>query len=468
MATTETITTTVEPLADNKVKLHVVVPVAVFDSALDVAFRKLAREVRIPGFRPGKAPRRLLEARFGPEVARETALRDGIPGYYSEAVESEAIDVIDVPKIDITAGEDEGPVEFDAVVEVRPSVKINGYDALRVEIDNPAPTEEAIDEQVEQLRIRFASLEDSDEPIEAGSFATLDIVGEVDGEEAPGLSVEDFLYEVGSGAVVPELDEALNGCRSGEEVAFDAELPERFGPNEGTEATFSVTVKETKRRVLPELDAEFVAEASEFETVEDLRADIAKRIELMGKIQASMALREKVLISVGDLVHVDAPEALVNQEMERRLNDLAVRLEAQGATIPQYLQATGQDQQVFADDLRAGCTQAVKADLALRSVVEQEGIEATDSELDEEIVRLAERLREKPAKVRKDLVKRGVTEAVRSDIARGKALEFLIEHATAVDSDGNVLDLTLPDPDPDAKSEPVASPIPASTEESEA
>jgi len=248
------------------------------DSALDVAFRKLAREVRIPGFRPGKAPRRLLEARFGPEVARETALRDGIPGYYSEAVESEAIDVIDVPKIDITAGEDEGPVEFDAVVEVRPSVKINGYDALRVEIDNPAPTEEAIDEQVEQLRIRFASLEDSDEPIEAGSFATLDIVGEVDGEEAPGLSVEDFLYEVGSGAVVPELDEALNGCRSGEEVAFDAELPERFGPNEGTEATFSVTVKETKRRVLPELDAEFVAEASEFETVEDLRADIAKRI----------------------------------------------------------------------------------------------------------------------------------------------------------------------------------------------
>lgn len=447
MASTDTITTTVEPLEDNKVKLHVTVPVPVFDKALDAAFKKLAREVRIPGFRPGKAPRRLLEARFGPDVARDTALRDSIPGFYAEAVESESIDVIDMPKIDITAGEEEGPVEFDAVVEVRPTVKINGYDVLRVEIDNPAATDEAIDAQIEQLRLRFATLEDSDAPLAEGDFTTLDITGEVDGEEAPGLSVEDYLYEVGSDAVVPELDAELLGATAGDELAFDALLPERFGPNEGTEATFTVVVKDAKQRILPELDEDFISEASEFETLDELRADIAKRIELVGKVQASMALREKVLVAAGDLVHVDAPAALIDQEMERRLQDLATRLEAQGATIPQYLQATGQDQQVFVDELREGCTQAVKADLALRSVVDQEAIEATDSELDEEIERLAERMQEKPAKVRKDLDRRGVTEAVRSDIARGKALQFLIEHATAVDADGNELDLALPEPE---------------------
>lgn len=447
MATTETVTTTVEPLEDNKVKLHVIVPVPVFDKALDAAFRKLAREVKIPGFRPGKAPRRLLEARFGVDIARETALRDSIPEFYAEAVDSESIDVIDAPKIDITAGQDEGPIEFDAVVEVRPTVKINGYDALRIELDNPAATDEAIDAQVEQLRLRFATLEDSTEPLAAGDFTTIDIVGEVEGAEAPGLSVSDFLYEVGSDAVVPELDAELLGKNSGDEVAFDAVLPERFGANEGTEAMFSVVVKDAKKRILPELDDDFVGEASEFETLDELRADIAKRIELVGKVQASMAMREKVLIAAGDLVHVDAPDALIDQEMERRLNDLAVRLQAQGATIPQYLQATGQDQKVFVDELREGCTQAVRADLALRSVVDQEAIGATDSELDEEIIRLAERMQEKPAKVRKDLDRRGVTEAVRSDIARGKALQFLIEHATAVDTDGNVLDLTLPAPE---------------------
>jgi trigger factor len=465
MAPTDTIITTVEPLDENKVKLHVVVPETVFDQALNAAFRKLAREVRIPGFRPGKAPRRLLEARFGADVARDTALRDSIPEYYSDAVIAENIDVIDAPQIDITAGEESGPVEFDAVVEVRPEVKINGYDALRVELENPAPTEAAIDAQIEGLRGRFSTLEDSDTPLVVGDYATIDITGSIDDEEVPGLTVTDYLYEVGSDVVVPELDTELIAAAPGDELTFPATLPERFGAEAGTDVEFVVVVKEAKKRILPELTNGWVAEASEFETIDELRADIAKRIELVAKVQASMALRDKVLIEAGDLVHVDIPEALVNQEMDRRLQDLAQRLSGQGLNITQYLEATGQDQQAFIDDMREGCRQAVRADLALRSVVEQEAIEATDSELDEEIARLAERVQQKPAKVRKDLDRRGVTEAVRSDIARGKALQFLIEHATPVDVDGNELDLALPEPAPlDSNSESEQS----ATEESQA
>jgi trigger factor len=440
------LTTSVEPLEGNKVRLHVAIPADDFEQAIDAAFRKLAKEVKMPGFRPGKAPRRLLEARMGTEIARDQALRDSLPEYYAEAVVAQDVDVIAPPDIDITAGEDEGDVEFDAVVEVRPQVSVEGHDALRIEIEKPEVGDEAIAQQVDSLRERFADLEDSAAPLTDGNYAEIDIKGYVDDESIEGLTATDYLYEVGSGIVVPKLDEELHGKRPGDILKFNDTLPERFGERAGEEVTFQVLVKDAKKKVLPELTDEWVSEVSEFDTVEALQDDVRQRLEMYARVQASMEVREKIFEAAAALVPEDVPETLVNNEMERRLHDLAHRLEEQGLrmTIPQYLAATGQDQQEFVDNVRVGATEAVRADLALRAVIAQEEIAATDDEVDAEVDRLAEQLKEKPAKVRKDLERRGVIEAVRSDIARGKALAFLMDHAEVVDADGEPVDLSLP------------------------
>ena len=442
------LTTTVEPLEGNKVRLHVAIPAADFERAIDAAFRKLAHEVKIPGFRPGKAPRRLLETRFGTEVARDQALRDALPEYYSEAVVMEAVDVIAPPKIEITAGEEEGDVEFDAVVEVRPVVEVAGHDKIRVEVDLPEITDEVVAEQIDQLRDRFADLADSDQPLIDGDYAEIDIAGSIAGEDVEGLSATDYLYNVGSAIVTDKLDEELRGKKSGDILLFDDELPERFGEQAGEAVSFRVLVKETKKKVLPELTDGWVGEVSEFDTVEALQDDIRTRLDLYGKVQAGVQVREKIFNEAAGLVSIELPDSLVNEEMERRLHDMAHRLEEQmkGLTIPQYLAMTGQDQQEFVDTLRASAKEAVRADLALRAVIVQEQIEATDDELTAEIERVAERFDEKPAQVRKDLERRGVLEAVRSDIARSKALQFLVDHAEVVDANGNPVDLTLPEP----------------------
>jgi trigger factor len=442
-----TLTTSVEPLEGNKVRLSVTIPSDEFEKAIDAAFRKLAREVKIPGFRPGKAPRALLEARFGADVAREQALRDSLPEYYAQAVVSESIDVIAAPEIDITAGEDSGDVAFDAVVEIRPVVTLVGYDGLRVEVPSPEVPEEAVDAQVDALRDRFADLEDSSQPLIDGNFASIDIKTSVHDEVIDSLSATDFLYEVGSGMLVDELDTELRGGSPGAILKFNATLPERFGDRAGEEVTFQVLVKDAKRKVLPEPTDDWVSEVSEFDTVEALRTDIRDRLGLVGKVQAQMLVRDKVLDAAAGLVEIEVPEPLVVDEMERRLHDLVHRLEAQGLTVPQYLAATGQEQDALLATLRESSTDAVRADLALRAVVAQEEIEASDDDVAAEIERLAERLEAKPDRVRKDLERRGAIEALRSDLARGKALRFLVDHAEVVDEDGNPVDLTLPEVD---------------------
>ena len=442
------VTTSVEELDDNKVRLHVSIPEAEFERAIDAAFRKLAGEVKIPGFRPGKAPRKLLEARLGPDIARDQALRDSLPGYYAQAVDSESLDAIAAPEIDITAGEDGGDVEFDAVVQLRPVVELSGYEGLRVEIPTPEVTDDTVDGQVDALRDRFADLEDSARPLVEGDFAQIDIKGYVHDEVVDALTATDYLYEVGSGLLVPKLDEELTGKRPGDILKFNDALPERFGDRAGEEVSFQVLVKEAKRKVLPDVTDEWASEASEFDTVDELRADIRKRMELVGRMQAQMAARDKVLDAASDLVAIELPDALVQQEMEQRLHDMAHRLEAQGATIQQYLAATGMEEKEFVQQVRGSAERAARADLALRAVAMQEGIVTTDEEVDQEVERIAERLEEKPRKVRRDLERRGILEAVRSDIARGKALRFLVDHADVVDETGNTLDLKVPEGEP--------------------
>ncbi len=427
----------------SRVKLHIVVPAPEFERAIDQAFRKLAREVRIPGFRPGKAPRRLLEARLGSEMAREQALQDALPEYYVEAINEHDVDVIAPPEIEITAGQEDGDVEFDAVVEIRPQVKLLGYDELRVEVPFTPVSDEDVDKQVDALRERFADLADSEFPLVDDAYATIDVAGTIDGAAVEGLTATDFLYRVGSGMVVDELDEQLRGTKPGAILDFTATLPERFGDLAQSEANFRVIVKEAKQKVLPELTDEWASEASEFETVDELRDDIRKRVETMQRYQAQMALRDKVLDAAADLVPIEAPPTLIDSETRRRVEDLAHRLSHQGASLDQYLEMTGQEPQAFIDEIRVGAARAVLADLALRAVVAQEGVTATDEELEVELTQLAERTEQKLAKVRRELERSGALEAVRSDVARGKALEFLVDHATVVDENGNEIDLTV-------------------------
>ena len=430
---------TVEPLEGNRVKLSVEVDEQEFEKALDSAFRRIAREVRIPGFRPGKAPRRILEARIGTEAARQEALRESLPDYYARALKDADIEPIAPPEIDITAGEESGPVTFDAVVQVMPEVTVPGYQHLRVTLPRLDPGDDEVQAQIDRLRRNDAELKPVGRPARDGDHVTID--RRIYRHDEVLQQADDELYEVGSGSVAPELDEQLRGARTGDILKFNAQV-------EGhDDVSFQVLVKDVKEMELPEVTDEWASEASEFETVEALTADIRRRLGMVRKVQAQLALRDQVVSALVELVDEDMPEPLVNAEMERRLHDLAHRLQEQGADLARYLQATGKSQEELIADLRAGAAEGVKADLALRAVADAEAFEVTDDDLDAEIERLAERVGQKPAHVRKQLDRNDQLAAVRSDIRKAKALAWLLEHVEMVDEDGKPIaraDLELP------------------------
>jgi trigger factor len=427
--------TSLEALEGNKVKLSVEVDEAEFDKAIDSAFRKIAGQTRIPGFRPGKAPRHIIEARLGSEVAREEALRDSLPDFYVRALKEHDVDAIAPPEIDITGGRDDGPLAFDAVVEVRPQVSVAGYQGLRVTVPSPAVADEDVDRQVDRLREQFGELQPVARPARDGDHVSIDLRGYRHAETIEGLTADDFLYEVGSSSVVPELDEQLRGSKPGDILKFNA-----TPPGQEEDVSFQVLVKDVKEKILPEVTDEWAGEASEFETVDELRADIRTRVEAIKRVQAQLALREQALDALVELVEEQMPDPLVEAEMERRLHDLAHRLEAQGADLGQYLQATGRAPEEFEADLREGATRAVKADLALRAVADAEDLQASDEDLDQEIARIAEATGTKPPQVRKQLDRNDQLPAVRSDVRKGKALAWLMEHVEIADEEGQIID----------------------------
>lgn len=443
------ISSTVESLDDNKVKLSVEVDEAEFDTAIDAAFKRIAKEVRMPGFRPGKAPRKLLEAQLGHGVGREEALREALPDYYAKAVVAHDVDVIAPPDIEITAGQDEGVVTFDAVVEVRPSVEVAGYDGLRVEIPSPTPSDEEIDEQVDRMRQQYAEFVAVERPAEDGDHVTIDIVGTHDGEDVPGLTTSDYDYEVGTGAVVAEIDENLRGASAGDELEFDAEHPD---PDEETPLSFTVTVKEVKEAVLPELDDAWAAETSEFETVEELRADLVARMSSMRTAQARMALQQNTAEALAELVTIDVPEAMIENEIDARLQDLVQRLQQQGVDPGQYLAQMGQTPDQLRAEFREPAEQAVKVDLALRTVAEVESLMPDDDKLTEAIDEMAAQSGMDGAELKSRLVEVGQITALRADLGKRDALEWLTENVELVDDNGDPVDrsvLELPEEETD-------------------
>jgi trigger factor len=421
---------TVEPLEGNKVKLSVEVDDGEFEQALDAAFRKIAREVRIPGFRPGKAPRKLLEARLGKDTARQEALRDAVPEYYAQAVKDAELDPIAPPEIDITSeGADGAPIAFDAVVEIRPNVSIPGYAGLQVTVPSPDVTDEDVDRQIDRLRERDADLRQVERPeVREDDVVTIDVTA---GE----TELPDTSYTVGSGSLVPGLDDQLRGAKVGDILEFEATAP---GAEEPTK--IRVLLKDVKEKVLPEATDEWASEASEFETLEELREDTRTRLATVKKLQASLAMRDGALKSLVQLVDEDAPQPLVDDDIRRRIRDLEHRLEHQGADIGQYLAATGTDEEQFIEQLRADATESVKADLALRALADAEELEATEEDIDTEVARLAERFGVKADRLRRDLERQEALPTVRSDIRKAKALEWLVQHVEVVDEEGRPID----------------------------
>ena len=452
-----------EALEGNKVKVSVEVDDAELEEAVDAAFRKIAREVRIPGFRPGKAPRRVLEARLGKGIARGQAIEDGVPEWYSAAVLEHEVDVIANPEIELADGSDEGPVAFDATVEVRPVITVSGYEALEVTIESPVPTDDQIDERLEQLRGAYAELATAERPAQDDDVAVIDIAGTLDGEPAPGLTADDYSYTVGSGGIVAEVDEQLRGASAGDVLEFSAAHPVQ----EDAELSFRIEVKEVKEKVLPELDDAFAEEASEFSTLAELRDDLVARATATRKAQAQMALRERTGEALAELVLDDVPEALVSSEMQERLQDLAMRLQAQGMELETWLAMQGRQPDEFIEELRGTALTSAKVDLALRAVAEAEGLEVTDEDLEEEYAGLAERVGSDVATVAEQLERAQQVPAIRSDLKKRKAFEWLLDQVAIVDDEGNPVDraaLEIEAEDDEGSPEPVEEDAPAADE----
>ena len=429
--------TTVSPLEGNKVKLSVEVDEDEFDKAVDAAFRKIAREVRIPGFRPGKAPRKVLERRLGSDVGREQALHDSLPEFYARAVGENELDAIDQPEIDITSNGEDGLVAFDAVVEVRPTVQVPGYDGLRVTLERPDVDESEIDGQIDRMRQVQATFADVGRPAGDDDTVVIDITGTLGGETQEGLTADDYSYTVGSGAITPEVDEQLRGAKAGDILEFDATHPD---PEEKRQLRFRLLVKQVRERVLPEADDTWASENSEFDTIEELRSSIRERAELVRRVQTQAKLRDEIAEALARLVSDDPPESLVRHEMQHRAEDFAARLQAQGMSPEEWFAQSQTTSEQFAAELRTAAEKAVKVDLALRAVAEAEQLTCSDEELDEEIARVAEQVKQKPARVRAQFERGGQLAAVRSDIQKRKAFDWLLEAVEIVDEKGQPIE----------------------------
>jgi trigger factor len=429
----------VEPLEGNKVKVYVEVDAAEFAGDIDAAFITIAKEVKLPGFRNGKVPRRVLESRIGLAPAREQALRDAVPRYLTQAVREHDVDLVATPQVEITAGTDDGDVEFEAECEVRPEISIPGYGGLRVEIDSPVIDESAIDEAVDQQLRAHGTLADLDRPIADGDIVTIDMTATRDGEELAGLNIDDWSYEVGQGWVAEDFDEQLRGASNGDTSTFTT-------TPKGTDAPADFTVKITavSELVLPELTDEWVQEnLMDAEDVASWRDSISERLteERLGTIRQTLV--GKVTDSLVELVEEDAPESMVAAEQQQRVQNLLRQFQAQGMDVAQWMQVTGQSVEDLMESMREQAVTAVKADLALRAIVRAESIEVTGDDLDIEYQRMAMQFNEKSDAIRKAYERNDAVPELIAQIAKGKAVDWLLHNIEMVDADGTAVDRDL-------------------------
>ncbi|MFY9781909.1 MAG: trigger factor [Acidimicrobiales bacterium] len=430
---------TTSTLENNHVKLTVEVDDAEMATAIDAAAAKLSKQVSIKGFRKGKVPKNVLMAHLGgPGALRSEAIRDSIPDFYAHAVSDTMIDPIAQPDINITSGEEEGELVFEADVEVRPEVEIVGQNDLRVTIPSPVVTDDEVNAQIDRFRETDAVLKDVDRPIVSGDLVTMDVhVQQIATEEEP-LDMGDFMYTVGSGSITEGVDDLILGMKAGEELKVNGNVAP------GVVATFDLTLKKIQERELPELNDEWVQENTEWQSEEEMREAIAEQMRRRRVVEAQMSQRDAVLVALSELVNENlVPEALVQDETNERLHDLGHRLSQQKLNLETFLQVTNQSSDQLLETLRADATRAVRIDLALRALVRAEGLEPSDEEIDEELATTAAAMNVTADVLRSNLRDTGRVVTFRSEVAKMKASRWLSDHVTYVDPEGVEIDRTL-------------------------
>ncbi|NDA00893.1 MAG: trigger factor [Acidimicrobiia bacterium] len=428
---------TVEPLEGNKVNVNISVDVTEFDRDVEIAYRKLAREVRIAGFRPGKAPRKVIDAHLGEagmKAARAQAIEDAVPKYLAEAVKQHDIDIIATPKVDHVHGAEElgAPISFHCEMEIRPVITVAGYAGLRVELPATTATEKEIDDVVNNERKRHGTLVDAARPIATGDQVTVDLSAARDGTPVPGLNVEAWLYEVGRGWVAEGFDAQLVGMSAGEEAAFTAV------PNGNTdEAQFSLKVVKVQELQLPELTDAWVADTfGEFDTVDAWRSALRERMSESRLNQARNSVVDRVTDELAKLVDIELPQPMVEGDLQSRVRNTVETFQRQGIAIAQFLQITGQTEEQFIEQLRDQSRKAVRVDLALRAIAKDRNIEVDDQAIEDEYERIAQRAGVKPARVKKLYEKNDAVGDLRAQLRKSAALEWLVREVTYVDETG--------------------------------
>ena len=434
--TRTSVKSSLETLEGNKVKLYVEVEEAEFEHDIDRAFKVIAKEVRLPGFRNGKVPRKVLEARVGLAPAREQALRDAVPQYLAKAVREHQVDLIATPEVEITDGEEAGPVEFDATCEVRPVVSVAGYEGLRVELPSiEVSDDELVEARAAELR-KNGELVDVGRPIQTGDYVTIDLAATRDGEEVMGLNTEDWSYEVGQGWVTDDFDDQLVGASAGDELSF-------VSTPKGTEepADFTVTVGNVQEMTEPELTDDWVSDnLGEFDTVEEWNDHLRESLVESKLGQARQQLVSAVTGALAGLVDLDPPEAMVNAELNQRVQGTVQQFQAQGIDLGQWLAATGQEPDQFVEAMREPSAEAVKVDLALRAVADAEGLEVEPHDLDAEYARMAMQYQQKAKDIRKAYEQNDAVPELQAEIRKSKALDWLVHHVDFVDDTGAAIE----------------------------
>lgn len=430
---------TVETLSPTRVRLAVEVPFHELKPSFDAAYKKIGAQVRVPGFRPGKVPGRVLEQRIGRPVILEEVINDAVPKAYDEAIRENAVRVLGRPEIEVTKIDDGDVVAFTAEVDVRPDMELPAMSSLAVTVEDVAVSDEEIDEQVSALRERFATLTGVDRPAETGDYVSIDLDATVDGEPVEDGSATGLSHEVGSGQLVDGLDEVLVGMAAGESSTFPTELP--AGGAAGGTADVSVTVRSVKVKELPELDDEFAQTASEFDTMTELRGDTRSRLERVKAVQQGAQARDHLIEALISSVEVPLPESVVTAEVEWRRHNITHQLEETGLTLESYLVSEEQSEEEFQAELRSNAEKAVSSQLILDAYADQEQVGISEEDLTQHIVLQARRFGVTPEQFAQQLTQSSQLPALMSDVRRNKALALLLEAATITDESGNPVDL---------------------------
>jgi trigger factor len=395
--------------------------------------------VTIPGFRKGKVPPRVIDQRFGRATVLDEAVNDALPKFYGEALEANDVSPLGQPEVDVTSFEDGQQLTFTAEVDVRPEFDLPDYDGIEVTVDDAEVSDAEVDEQLDGLRERFATLTGVDRAAADSDFVSIDLSAAVAGEAVDDLTAKGLSYQVGQGSLLDGLDEAITGLAAGEKADFPTTLV--GGDHAGEEATVTVEVKSVKERELPDLDDDFAQTASEFDTLDELRADVRTRVEGMKGVQQGVQARDRVLEALLAKVEIPLPEGVIKAEIDSRNHSLAHQLEAANMTKADFLAAEGQSEEEFDADIEQSTRGAMTAQFVLDKVVEKEQLSVNEAELTQHILRTASRYGMGPDQFAQQVVQAGQVPVLVSEVVRGKALALVLERAKVVDESGRPVDL---------------------------